>query len=145
MKTPWHIWLVGLLSLIWHSGGAFDYLMSQTRNASYLAMIPQDVRPQFIAYLDTYPIWASAAWAFGVWGAVLGSLLILLRSRHVVIAFWVSMAGLVVNTLNTYVVSGTNLEMITNANAKLFSLAIFGVLALVLYYAVRQRALGRLT
>ncbi len=145
MKTPWHIWVVGLASLIWHALGAFDYVMSQTRNANYLAMIPDDVRPQMIAYLDAYPLWASAAWAFGVWGAVLGSGLILLRSRHAVTALWVSMAGLLVNTANTYLISDTNLEMMTNSAAKVFSLGIFAVLALVLVYAIRQRGLGRLT
>jgi hypothetical protein len=144
MKTPWHIWVVGLGSLIWHAGGAFDYTMSQTRNASYLAMIPDDIRPQMIAYLDSYPVWATAAWAIGVWGAVLGSVLILMRSRHAVAALWLSMAGLVANTANTYLVSDVNLDMISGTNAKLFSLLIFAVLALVLFYANRQRSLGRL-
>lgn len=145
MKTPWHIWVVGLLSLIWHAGGAFDYTMSHLRPAFYINMIPEDIRPQMLAYLDGYPAWATAAWALGVWGAVVGSALILLRSRHAVAAFWVSLAGLVVNTAHNYLVSDVNLDQITGTGAKLFTLAIFVILALVLAYASRQRSLGRLT
>lgn len=145
MKTPWHLWVVGLVSLVWHAGGALDYVMSQTRNAAYLEMIPQDQRDQVLAYLDAAPVWATTAWAFGVWGALLGSALILLRSRHAVTALWLSMAGLVVNTFHTYVTAPVKLEMMTNTSAKLFTLAIFAVLALVLAYALRQRTLVRLT
>ena len=144
MKTSWHLWVVGLLSLVWHAFGAVDYVMTQTRNASCLAMIPDNVRPAFLAYLDAYPVWASSSWAVGVWGAVLGSLLILLRSRHAVTTLWLSMVGFLVNTANTYLISPTKLDMLTNTNAKLVSLAIFVVLTLVLAYAGRQRALGRL-
>lgn len=144
MKTPWHIWVVGLLSLIWHAGGAIDYTLSHLRPAFYIAMIPEDIRPAMLAYLDSYPAWATAAWAFGVWGAVLGSLLILLRSRHAVTALWVAMAGFVVNTAHNYLLSDVNLEQVTGTGGTLFNLAIFVILALVLAYAGRQRALGRL-
>ena len=48
MKTPWHIWVVGLVSLIWHAGGAFDYVMSHLRPQFYIDMIPEDIRPQML-------------------------------------------------------------------------------------------------
>ena len=145
MKAPWHLWAVGGLSLLWHLGGAFDYTMSQFRPAFYIEMIPADIRPQMIAYLDSYPAWATAAWALGVWGAVLGSLLILLRSRHAVTALWVAMAGLLVNTAHNYLWSDVSLAQITGPGAQLFTVSIFVVLAFVLAYATRQRTLGRLT
>ena len=144
MKTPWHIWVVGLVSLIWHAGGAFDYVMSHLRPQFYIDMIPEDIRPQMLAYLDGYPVWATASWAIGVWAAVLGSLLILLRSRHAVALFWISLAGLIVNSVHNLVISDVNLEQITGTGARLFTLAIVVVLLLVLAYAGRQRALGRL-
>ena len=82
MKTPWHIWVVGILSLLWNAGGGFDYVMARTQNPAYVEMIPADFRAEFLAYLDTMPVWASAGWGVGVWGSILGSVLILLRSRH---------------------------------------------------------------
>jgi len=141
--------------LIWHAGGALDYVVSQTRNPSYLAMIPDDVRPAMIAYLDAYPFWstigwstlgwATLGWAVGVWGAVLGSILILMRSRHAVTMLWLSMIGFLANAANTFLLSYTTLAMLADTNNKLFALAIFVVLLPVLAYAGRQRALCRLS
>ena len=36
-KTPWHIWVVGVGSLLWHLIGATDYVMTQTKNEQYMA------------------------------------------------------------------------------------------------------------
>src|SRR5690606_11030176 len=41
--------------------------------------------------------WSVAAWAVGVWGSVLGSVLLLLRSRHAATAFLVSLVGALVS------------------------------------------------
>jgi hypothetical protein len=144
MKTPWHIWVVGTLSLLWHSFGALDYTMSQTRNAAYFAMFDDQTRAGMLAYLDAYPFWASCAWAIGVWGAVLGSALILLRSRHAVSLLWLSMLGLIANTAQTFVFATSSLPILTDGNAKLFTLLIFFVLALVVAYAARQAKRGNL-
>lgn len=144
MKTPWHIWTVGILSLLWNAFGAFDYLMAQTRNASYVEMVPEEFRAQFLAYLDGMPIWAASGWALGVWASILGSFLILARSRHAVTAFVASIVGLAVNSAYTYLIAQTNLSMMTGTSAQLFTALILAVLLLLTWYAVRQRTLGRL-
>jgi hypothetical protein len=90
-RAPLHLWLVGVLSLGWNGFGAFDYLMSVTRNAAYLGNFP----PEMITLLDSFPMWANAVWAIGVWASVLGSVLLLVRSRHAVAAFMVSLLGAV--------------------------------------------------
>ena len=145
MKTPWHIWVVGILSLLWNAGGGFDYVMARTQNPAYVEMIPADFRAEFLAYLDTMPVWASAGWGVGVWGSFLGSVLILLRSRHAVTAFVASLVGLAVNSVYTYVVADTNLAMLAGNSAKLFSAAIVVILLVLTWYSLRQRTLGRLT
>ena len=145
MKTPWHIWVVGILSLLWNAGGGFDYVMARTQNPAYVEMIPADFRAEFLAYLDTMPVWASAGWGVGVWGSILGSVLILLRSRHAVTAFVASLVGLAVNSVYTYVVADTNLAMLAGNSAKLFSAAILVILLVLTWYSLRQRTLGRLT
>lgn len=88
-RAPAHLWIVGLLSLLWNGFGAYDYVMSVTRNEAYLANFP----PEIAAFLDSFPAWANAAWAIGVWGSVLGSVLLLLRSRHAASAFILSLIG----------------------------------------------------
>ena len=39
-KAPWHLWVVVVLGLIWNGFGGYDYTMSQSRNAEYLAQFP---------------------------------------------------------------------------------------------------------
>ncbi|APE26971.1 hypothetical protein [Aurantiacibacter gangjinensis] len=105
-STPWHLWVIGIASLLWHAVGANDYVMTQTRNMDYLRMsaenanVPLDV---MLDYFTTFPAWADAAWAFGVWGALAGSILLLLRSRFATFAFYASLAGLFVSTIHQIV------------------------------------------
>lgn len=91
--APWHLWAVGIVSLCWNGFGAYDYLMTVTHDAAWLANVP----PAAMAIVDAFPAWAVAAWAVGVWVSVLGSLLLLIRSRHAASAFLVSLLGAVVS------------------------------------------------
>jgi len=89
---PAHLWIVGILSLLWSAMGCFDYLMTVTSNQTYLGKMPADQ----IAYLNSLPTWLTGAWAIGVWGGLLGSLLLLMRSRHAVLAFGLSLVAAVI-------------------------------------------------
>ena len=86
MKTPWQLWVIGVLMLLWNGMGAMDYVMTVSRNPDYLAQFT----PERLAFLDAFPTWAKASWALAVWLYVLGSLFILLRSRH---AVWMLQTG----------------------------------------------------
>lgn len=91
-RTPAHLWIVGVLSLCWNAFGCYDYLMTNMRNEAYLAMFT----PDQIAYFDSLPSWLTAFWAFGVWGGLAGSVLLLMRTRYSVWAFALSAIGAVV-------------------------------------------------
>ncbi|MBN8803989.1 MAG: hypothetical protein J0H81_02595, partial [Sphingopyxis terrae] len=80
VKTPWHLWVVGAVSLVWNAFGAMDYVMTKIQNPDYLAAFT----PEQQAWFTGFPVWANAGWALGVWGSVIGSLLLLVRSRHAV-------------------------------------------------------------
>lgn len=97
-STPAHLWVVGILATVWNSFGCYDYFMSETHNEKYLSMYGSSAAAM-IAYLDSFPAWAIGAWALGVWGALAGSLLLLARSRHAVLAFAVSLLGLLALTI----------------------------------------------
>jgi len=34
--TPWHLWVIGVVALVWSAMGALDYVMTQTRNEAYM-------------------------------------------------------------------------------------------------------------
>jgi hypothetical protein len=94
-KVPVSFWIVAGLSLVWNSFGGFDYIMSQTRNEAWLSMIGN--YQEVVAWMDGFPLWAEIGYGLGVWGSVAGSLLLLLRSRHAVTAFLVSLIGAAVS------------------------------------------------
>ena len=93
-RVPMHLWIVGGLSLIWNAFGCYDYLMTRMRNTEYLAGMMPDVDPNaMLAWVDAFPIWAQAGWGLGVWMGLLGSVLLLMRSRYAVHAFGLSLVG----------------------------------------------------
>lgn len=133
-RTPVHLWIVGALATLWNGFGAFDYLMTQTHNEAYLAHFTDPQR----VYFDSFPMWVEAMWALGVWGGLLGSLLLLARSRHAVAAFAVSLLGLAASTVYQYVLNSPPEEMKT-ATMIGMNLAIWAIAIGLLWYAMRMR------
>jgi hypothetical protein len=141
VKTPWHLWVVGVLSLLWSGFAVTDYTMTNMKNMWWLRDFAQ-MKPEQIAYFDTFPGWATAAWAFGVWGAFAGSLLLLMRSRHAVTAFIVSLAGLAVSTLFQFGLSPIDPMELFGSGPMWTTLVIWVIAIALLYYARRQAAAG---
>ena len=105
--TPMHLWVVGILSLFWNCFGALDYTMTNIHNAAYLAKVPAEM----IAYVGSVPAWFTVFWALGVWGALAGSVLLLMRNRLAVPVFAASLLGLAVTTLYQHVINPAPAEM----------------------------------
>ena len=91
-RAPMHLWIVGILSLLWNAYGCYDYLMTMTGDAAYLSQFPADA----LTYWNGLPSWLAGFWAVGVWGGLLGSVLLLMRSRYAVWAFALSLLGAVI-------------------------------------------------
>ena len=136
-KTPLHLWIVGGLATLWNAFGCYDYVMTQTRNGDYMAMLTEAQR----AHLETFPAWMEAAWAIGVWGGMLGALLLLLRSRYAELAFWASLIGLLVGTIYQFGMSGMPAEVRTPAMIAMTAVIWLVAIAL-LVYAIRMRRSG---
>lgn len=139
-KTPWHIWVVGAVALIWNAGGAYDYVMTQTRNEAYLAAFSE----QQLEYFHGFPTWTVAAWAVAVWFAVLAAILILFRSRLAVPAMALSFIGMLLTTVQNFVLSDVKMTEIMGPTAAIFSAVIVIVTILLMWYVVVQARAGRL-
>jgi hypothetical protein len=137
-KTPVHLWIVGVISLLWNFGGVYDYVMTEMGNADYLAMFTPEQR----AYFENFPAWMVAFWALGVWGAFAGSILLLFRSRHAMMAFALSILGLAVNTVWQFGLSGIDIGKIFGGMPMIMTALVWASCIFLLWYATRQRAAG---
>ena len=133
-KTPVHLWIVGAVALLWNSFGAFDYLMTRMRNTEYLASMMPTVDPNaMLAWIDGFPIWAQFGWGLGVWGGLLGAVLLLARSRWAVPVFAGSLAGAVLS-LGYQIVAAPPLAGVEGPVADILPLVIIlAALGLFLY------------
>jgi hypothetical protein len=98
-STPWHFWVVAVVSLLWNGFGGYDYTMSHLQGETYYRQM--GMSEAVIAYMDTYPSWMHGVWAIGVWGSVLGAVLLILRSKWAFHAFAVSILGAIGNLAYT--------------------------------------------
>lgn len=103
VKTPWHLWGVGVVSLLWNAFGAYDFIMTTTQRETYLRASGFD--QAMIDYFLAMPTWMYGPWILGVWGAVAGSVLLLLRNRLAVWAFGLSLVGAVASLIYGQVVN----------------------------------------
>jgi hypothetical protein len=132
-RTPKHLWVVGVLALLWDSMGAFDYLMTQTQNESYMGQFT----PEQLEFFYGFPSWLVAFWALAVWGGLLGVILLLLRKRAAVPVLLVSFLAMVVTSIHNFLLSN-GLEVMGGVGV-MFAVAIF-VVALGLWLYARSMA-----
>ncbi|MFV2067304.1 MAG: hypothetical protein ACC645_10020 [Pirellulales bacterium] len=137
--TPRHLWVVGIIALLWNAIGAMDYVMTQTRNEAYMSQFT----PEQLEFYYGFPGWVVAAWAIAVWGGVLGAVLLLLRKRLAVPVFLASLVAMVITTVQNYVLSN-GLEVVGDAFAVAFSALIFVVAVALYVYARAMQKRGTL-
>ncbi len=102
-KTPWHLWVVGIVGVLWNAFGCIDYTMTKIQGDAWLrSMGMTDAQ---ITSFNTMPAWMTAVWAIGVWGAVVGSILLLLRRRLAFPVFTVSLIAYVLSLVYAYALS----------------------------------------
>ena len=132
-EVPWHLWLIGGLSLLFNAMGVISYTMTKLDMLAEAGMTPDQ-----IAFMNAYPAWASAFWALGVWGAFAGSVLLLMRSRYAVPAMVVATIGLVGTTIYNYGL----IEVPAAMEAPALDIAIWAVTLSLLLYVRRMTAAG---
>ena len=102
-RTPWHLWVVGVLAALWNGFGCFDYTMTQTRQAEWFAQT--GMTEAQTAYFNAMPAWTHAAWAIGVWGGLLGAILLLLRRKLATPVFVLSFLGWLAGAIYAFALS----------------------------------------
>lgn len=131
IKTPWHLWLVGVIAVLFNAIGVFDFVMSMAQGATYMASA--GMTPAQIAHYQQMPIWMKAVWAIGVWGAMLGSVLILLRNKLAIAVFTISLAAFLVSVVYMYVL--TDAGEIMGASIAITNVVITVLLLFFMWYS----------
>lgn len=142
-RAPVHLWIVGVLALIWNAFGCYDYLMTRLRNTEYLKEMMPTVDPDAVlAWVDAFPIWAQFGWGLGVWGGLAGAILLLMRSRWAELAMGLSLAGALLG-LGYQAIAAPPLEgMEGSTAAAVMPYVIIGVALVLFVYARAMRARG---
>ena len=131
IKTPWHLWLVGVVAVLFNSVGVYDFVMSLMQGPSYLASA--GMTPAQIEHYQQMPAWMTVDWAVGVFGALLGSVLILLRNKLAWPVLAVSLAAFLLMQIHTYVL--TDGGKIMGQSMAITSAVIAALLAFFTWYA----------
>jgi hypothetical protein len=139
-KTPWHLWVVGGLSLLWNAVGALDFTMTQTDNEAWLKGFTQEQ----LAYIHGFPLWSVFAWGVGTWGSFLGSVMLLCRRGLAFHLFAASLAGALGTTLYSFGLSDGLRIMGGGVGMVVFNGIILTVSVLLLVYAKNMRKRGLL-
>lgn len=135
LPTPVHLWIVGILALLWNLVGAFDFTATQLNLEFYL----EGFSDEQLLYFFSFPLWIVIAWGLAVWMAVFGSVALLMRSRDAVGLFWVSLIAMAVTSFYNFVLS-EGLEIMGTGGA-IFSaiIALIAILLVVYSHAMRRR------
>ena len=90
-KAPWHLWVVGVLSLFWNASGAYVFVQAQSGAA-------MDMDATEIAYYAELPVWAMVLTGITFATAILGAITLLLRSRWSPILYLLSIGTILAST-----------------------------------------------
>jgi len=138
-KTPIHLWIVGVLALLWNFMGAFDYLATQLKLESYMGQFTQEQ----LDYFYGIPAWAVSGWAIAVWIGLAGTVGLLLRRKWSVVAFAISLAGLAISSIYTLFLSN-GLE-IMGGTGTVMTVLIWVISIFLVWYSKQQAKAGILT
>ncbi|NGM49703.1 hypothetical protein G5B46_08810 [Caulobacter sp. 602-2] len=130
-KTPWHVWLVGVVAVLFNAIGVFDFVMSMTQGEAYMASA--GMTAEQIAHYRQMPAWMTGVWAIGVFGAFGASVLVLLRRKLAFGVFAVSLAAFLVSLLYTYAL--TDGGKVMGQQMAITSAVIAALLAFFTWYA----------
>lgn len=102
-RPKWYL-PVSILSLLWNLMGCAAYLSDVMLSTEDIAAM--DATQQ--ALYNSRPAWAVAATAVAVWGGAVGCIGLILRKRWSARLLEISLAGVIVQDIGLFILSGVN-------------------------------------
>lgn len=128
-RPGWPFWTIAIAGFLWNCIGAYFYIQARLDPDAVMGSAPSEMRD----YVANMPLWANVGYGLGVWGSFVGSVLMLLRSRHAATAFWVSLVGAIVSFTG---------QALAGVLRPAEPIVILAVIALLLWYCRRAAAAG---
>jgi hypothetical protein len=125
-KTPWHLWVVAILTLLWNGSGAYVIMMAQAGRLT-------DVSAEEAAYYAAQPIWFVVVTDVATLAPVAAGVALLLRSGTAVWLFALSLAAIVVT--NGYDLAAGTSPVLANQGALILTTIIVVIAVLQLLYS----------
>ena len=132
-KKQWHLWLVGILTLLWNGSGTYTFLMAQAGKLTGLSAEEQ-------AYYADQPLWFAVSTDIALLTAVAAGVALLLRSGAALWFFAASFSLIILNNLYE-LISGAS-RMLVNQDAIVLTTVVIIVAALQLAYTWVMRNRG---
>ncbi len=135
-KTPWHLWVVGILTLLWNGSGAYTIMMAQAGRLSGMSA-------DEVAYYAAQPTWFVIATEIALLAPLAAAVALLLRSRTAVWLFALSVAAVLVT--NFYDLTAGTSRALASRGALIVTVVIVAIAILQVIYAwtMRNRAVLR--
>ena len=134
--TPWHLWLVAILTLLWNGAGAATIALAQMGRAL-------DMDPSEIGYYAAQPRWFVLTTDLATLLPIAAGVALLLRRRAAVWFFALALLAIVLN--NVYdVAAGTSLALGDQGWRNLtIALVVIALLQFAYAWAMKQRGVLR--
>jgi len=132
-KVPWHLWVVGILSLLWNAGGAWTFIQAQSG-------APMDMDATEIAYFAAQEPWFVAVTDVAVVAPLLAAIVLLLRSRWAVHLYGLSIAAIVVTSV--YDIGAGTALLLQDQGWLILDIVTTSLAILQLAYAIAMRKRG---
>ena len=136
--APWHLWLVGVLTLVWNAASCYSHLMTLAQDDGYFRAT--GVTPEMAAYFAALPPWYVAAWTIAVWGGVLAAVGLLMRKSWAVWWFAASQLAMAGNSVAT-LLNPDAYEVLGNVGS-ISAVALIALGAFVVLYSVVMKRRG---
>ena len=137
---PRHLWLIGIIGLLWSLIGVISFMLTQMNVEAVMSRYPPEQRE----YFESFPLWAVAFWAIGVFGGVIGCLLLLLKNRRAFPVLLASVIGTILSSLGGLFLLG-GMEVMRETGGLGFTVFPVILTAFLAYYARAMSTTGVLS
>jgi len=135
-KTPWHLWAVAILTLLWNGSGAVTIAMAQA------GRLP-NISAEEAAYYAAQPLWLVISTSIATLAPVAAGIALLLRSQVAGLLFMVSLDLILLNNIYELAVGVSRALVNPGAMVVTIIIAVIAVLQFVYSRAMKKRGVLR--